>query len=429
MEKLNILNLVSPYTNDWNPQLKDRLKVEGFEQWEPHHLVDSVLYFDYNKVNLVDDANILPASEKLVVFLKVHPAAIMRLEHLSETNHLVEVSGENGHPQGCIFFPFRLAEQVKLHTPNHISLVLDWCNEAPLTTDLDCIQKTASKNLKNIIDLTNVDIKVVSANKLGKYHYNTWIGYLLHEDIFVPSRFHSRLPRKRFLFLAGGKPTPHRQVSGLHILHQNMSRYFHMSLTHPKGNSLAAGIDGVADILKYIDRHVEYSGLDLTQTLENILAGDPLPTLTPPDVVSLATPEAEDALRPACLSSDIHLIPESAYDSSNAVFITEKTMRAIYHGKPFIMLGRQGDLKYLRDMGLKTFHPHIDESYDDEENPHKRLHMVLQEVERICQMDKESYLVFIERLNNIAHRNYNFYAKGGMRKYIHSMYRQLMGNI
>ena len=50
---------------------------------------------------------------------------------------------------------------------------------------------------------------------------------------------------------------------------------------------------------------------------------------------------------------------------SNVQQVSEKTYKAIRLGMPFILFtGRPGILKHLKRIGFKTFHPHIDESYD-----------------------------------------------------------------
>tara|TARA_Y100001963_G_C6783167_1_gene451102 strand:+ start:1582 stop:2823 length:1242 start_codon:yes stop_codon:yes gene_type:complete len=67
------------------------------------------------------------------------------------------------------------------------------------------------------------------------------------------------------------------------------------------------------------------------------------------------------------------------------MFITEKTYRALcFH--PTIIAGNKGILKYLRELGFKTFPNFFDESYDDIENDHDRIFAVVNEVERICKL-------------------------------------------
>jgi len=53
--------------------------------------------------------------------------------------------------------------------------------------------------------------------------------------------------------------------------------------------------------------------------------------------------------------------------------LTEKSLRPIAVGQPFILVGTQGSLEYLRSYGFKTFSSVWDESYDLVEDPAERL--------------------------------------------------------
>lgn len=57
--------------------------------------------------------------------------------------------------------------------------------------------------------------------------------------------------------------------------------------------------------------------------------------------------------------------------------LTEKTMQAIIHARPFIMVAPPFTLKYAKDMGWKSFDKWFDESYDNETNHQKRLEKIL----------------------------------------------------
>ena len=48
----------------------------------------------------------------------------------------------------------------------------------------------------------------------------------------------------------------------------------------------------------------------------------------------------------------------------DGIFITEKTLKAITYGKPFIINGDPGSIEYLKSIGYKTFADYWDESYD-----------------------------------------------------------------
>ena len=79
------------------------------------------------------------------------------------------------------------------------------------------------------------------------------------------------------------------------------------------------------------------------------------------------------------------------------LFITEKTCKALIT-QPFIIVGNYGTLKYLKSLGFETYPELFDESYDLMDNPvdldkktrikGNRLNFILDEVERLCNMNK-----------------------------------------
>lgn len=66
-----------------------------------------------------------------------------------------------------------------------------------------------------------------------------------------------------------------------------------------------------------------------------------------------------------CLDSWVSVVSESSFsDLDNEVFISEKTFKPIACMHPLIILGNQGSLIKLRELGYKTFDGFIDETYD-----------------------------------------------------------------
>ena len=61
--------------------------------------------------------------------------------------------------------------------------------------------------------------------------------------------------------------------------------------------------------------------------------------------------------------------------------LTEKTFKPIAMGMPFVIVGTQGSLKYLRSYGFKTFGDLWDESYDDEPDDSKRIEKIAKVLE------------------------------------------------
>lgn len=68
-------------------------------------------------------------------------------------------------------------------------------------------------------------------------------------------------------------------------------------------------------------------------------------------------------------------------------WITEKTIKNLYIGKPFLIMGGVGTLARLKSFGFETFSPWIDESYDSITNHADRLAAILTEIDRIATLD------------------------------------------
>lgn len=84
------------------------------------------------------------------------------------------------------------------------------------------------------------------------------------------------------------------------------------------------------------------------------------------------------------LDSYIHIITETNF--SKDIFPTEKLINPIVTLQPFILFGAPGYLKYIKELGFKTFDGFIDESYDLEFDDMKRFKMLCDEVLRISKI-------------------------------------------
>ena len=68
----------------------------------------------------------------------------------------------------------------------------------------------------------------------------------------------------------------------------------------------------------------------------------------------------------------MEVILETLFDD-NRWHLTEKSLRPIALGHPFILAGTAGSLAYLRSYGFKTFDTVWNESYDSIKDPEQRL--------------------------------------------------------
>jgi len=81
-------------------------------------------------------------------------------------------------------------------------------------------------------------------------------------------------------------------------------------------------------------------------------------------------------------TTDFEVVLETLFDDSR-LHLTEKILRPIAVGQPFLLAATHGSLQYLRDYGFKTFAPIIDESYDLIEDPLQRLHSLVDSMKKI----------------------------------------------
>lgn len=105
-------------------------------------------------------------------------------------------------------------------------------------------------------------------------------------------------------------------------------------------------------------------------------------------------------------NSLVSLVTETTYyhgtDPNESRFLSEKIFKPIAVGHPFIFVTVPKALEVLKTLGYKTFHPYIDENYDDEFDNNRRLKMIVDEIDRISKMDQSEVEEFIENVREIC---------------------------
>ena len=96
----------------------------------------------------------------------------------------------------------------------------------------------------------------------------------------------------------------------------------------------------------------------------------------------------------------ISVVLETVVDGDK-IHLTEKILRPIACGHPFVLVAGPGSLAYLKSYGFKTFDSVFDESYDQQTDTVKRLEMVVQTMKKIQQLTDPDW----ERINAIAAYN------------------------
>jgi len=100
-------------------------------------------------------------------------------------------------------------------------------------------------------------------------------------------------------------------------------------------------------------------------------------------------------------TSGIEVVLETLFDDRRW-HLTEKSLRPIACGKPFVLMATAGSLQYLRQYGFQTFDGLIDESYDTVKDPTDRLRAVIAEMKRISELPTPQKHALWADLNKIA---------------------------
>jgi hypothetical protein len=111
------------------------------------------------------------------------------------------------------------------------------------------------------------------------------------------------------------------------------------------------------------------------------------------------------AVDPYYQTSLISVVTETNFEN-NDIFNTEKIFKPMVHRHPFILVGPYKTLKYLKDMGYKTFSDFWDESYDDIEDPFERLLKIVEICKDIQNWDDIKKKHFFYKSMIITNHNY-----------------------
>jgi len=103
-------------------------------------------------------------------------------------------------------------------------------------------------------------------------------------------------------------------------------------------------------------------------------------------------------------ATDIEIVLETLFDDDR-IHLTEKSLRPIAVGQPFVIAGTHGSLEYLRNYGFKTFDAIWDESYDLIKDPNDRLIAICQLMQDIADWDPVTKVNNMRQANAIANFN------------------------
>lgn len=108
----------------------------------------------------------------------------------------------------------------------------------------------------------------------------------------------------------------------------------------------------------------------------------------------------------------VEIVLETLFDDTRW-HLTEKTLRPIACGRPFVLAAPMKSLQYLREYGFKTFDPVIDEHYDTISEPHLRIQAIVQEMHRISKFTSAQRADFLKHSAAVAAYNKQWFFSQG----------------
>lgn len=116
------------------------------------------------------------------------------------------------------------------------------------------------------------------------------------------------------------------------------------------------------------------------------------------------------------ISSMLTLVTESHYDQDGGMFITEKTMRPLAVGHPFMILGQCGILEKLKALGFKTEFDGLDGSYDSIEDNRLRFLKFHDTLLNWCNKNPRDRFDLLQKWQSTIEHNFKIYKSINFKK-------------
>jgi hypothetical protein len=120
----------------------------------------------------------------------------------------------------------------------------------------------------------------------------------------------------------------------------------------------------------------------------------------------------------------ISVVLETVFDAR--IHLTEKTLRPLACGHPFILAAGPGSLALLKKYGFQTFSPYINETYDTVQDNDLRLQLIVDEMKRIQLLPDSERTELITRCNQIAEINKAHYFSND---FFNQIVKELQDNV
>ena len=227
--------------------------------------------------------------------------------------------------------------------------------------------------------------------------------FYLEQQKLIPTEFMPLTDIKnKFLSLARGTPKHHRFAMTYMLYKNDLIKHGKISCREYENFSYMESPENSDEYISRLD------GFD-SNTFEQFKTMLPLEIGNEPARESWQSPINlhQDGRDESHLfrNTFLNLVNET-HQQDDLVFITEKTYRSINYCRPFVINGDRGSLRYLKDMGFKTFDKFWDESYDEETSDHARITKLIELVTHITSRSERELLDLFDEMLPVIEHNY-----------------------
>ena len=227
--------------------------------------------------------------------------------------------------------------------------------------------------------------------------------FYLEQQKLIPTAFMPLTDIKnKFLSLARGTPKHHRFAMTYMLYKNDLMKHGKISCREYENFSYMESPENTDEYISMLD------GFD-SNTFEQFKTMLPLEIGNEPARESWQSPINlhQDGRDESHLfrNTFLNLVNET-HQQDDLVFITEKTYRSINYCRPFVINGDRGSLRYLKDMGFKTFDKFWDESYDEETSDHARITKLIELVTHITSRSERELLDLFDEMLPVIEHNY-----------------------
>lgn len=259
-----------------------------------------------------------------------------------------------------------------------------------------------------------IPLNVIYINSFESNHYVTeddWLYYQKNN----PINYTDRKIEKKFVCL-NGRPRPHRLAILGEIVKRNLRKDCFLSF------ALRDHEVPITNFLPILTNLLPKTSKSISENVSKISHEFPLfLTMKDPDGLNMHVPNSEDIkMYRASLFS---LVNETVFFTNKefygdieyaenimcfpCTFLTEKTWNCVKVKHPFILCHTPYALEGFRELGYKTFSPFIDESYDRIEDDQDRITAIMNEVERLCNMNDDQVKEWLKGVTEICEYNHH----------------------